>query len=146
MDQNTRGAVAMELRLFANLARNGDVPIARLVDLYTERLAFIIEGQEKPVCTEDARESMRRMLSAGVEVTVARQLCDIRSPKQVDGWVSYALNAAGVTNPPALIVNRLMQDAPAPAPVKPKREEKMLTSDERKALYLGGEYASSIQH
>ena len=87
---------------------------------------------------------MIAMTDAGVEFTVARRLAGIRPPEQVTGWVEYSLTSKGVTDPAALIVKRLIENAPAPA--KPKSKDRLLTSEERRARYLGGELASSLQH
>jgi hypothetical protein len=87
---------------------------------------------------KNERESLVLLTAAGVSETVARRLATTCTLDQVRGWVDYATTAQGVTDPAGLIVARLQDGVPPPAPIKRPEHDS--------SRYITGPYADLIQH
>jgi len=87
--------------------------------------------------TNKTNQAFTTLTSFGVSQTVARRLASERSLEAIEGWIAYAEDANGLTNPIAFVVARL-RDGETPPEVK-------AASNDDPRRYISGEYADYIQ-
>lgn len=77
------------------------------------------------------------LIEFGVSRAVAEKLATQCSAEDITGWLSYARGAAGLADPPAFVVRRLLDGEAAP-----EAQQEV----DRRQRYLGGEYGELLQH
>jgi hypothetical protein len=101
------------------------------------------DGGDKPSPGETLTDTQRVALDAltglGVEPGAAGRLAKKHNPATVGGWVAYAEQAQGLSNPAAFVVAKL-RAGELPPPVVEDRD----AADRRR--YITGEFAEFVQH
>ena len=87
-------------------------------------------------------DGLQMLLDFGVNPSEAHKLADCCAVERIAAWIRYIEGPAGerITDPAAFLVSRLRTDEWPPAPKAGRTKDK-----DRRAQYLGGEYADYIE-